>query len=43
MIEALNKIVADGRSTPGAPQLNHARVDIWRGGPPFVRAPSGPN
>jgi arylsulfatase A len=43
MIEALNKIVADGRSTPGAPQINHGPVDIWRGGPAFIPAASGPN
>lgn len=30
MILALEKIVADGRSTPGAPQRNDADVDIWK-------------
>ena len=30
MIATLKKIVADGRSTPGAPQANDAEVDIWK-------------
>ncbi len=30
MILALEKIIADGRSTPGAPQRNDADVDIWK-------------
>jgi len=28
----LEKHVADGRSTPGAPQQNDAMVDIWKRG-----------
>ena len=33
----LEKYVADGRSTPGAPQKNDAPIDIWkRNGPKNV-------
>jgi hypothetical protein len=27
----LEKLVSDGRSTPGAPQKNDVPVDIWKG------------
>ena len=30
MIGELKKIVADGRSTPGAPQANDVEVDLWK-------------
>jgi arylsulfatase A len=34
LISQLERLVADGRSTPGAPQANYGTVDIWRGRPP---------
>ena len=39
LTKLLEKYVADGRSTPGAPQQNDAKIDIWkkhldRPGPP---------
>jgi len=30
MLDLLKKLVADARSTPGAPQQNDAEVDIWK-------------
>ena len=30
LLTLLKKYVADGRSTPGAPQKNDAKVDIWK-------------
>lgn len=30
LLALLKKYVADGRSTPGAKQPNHAPVDIWK-------------
>lgn len=32
LTKLLEKYVADGRSTPGAPQKNDVEVDIWKGG-----------
>jgi hypothetical protein len=30
MLALLKQLVADGRSTPGAPQQNDVPVDIWK-------------
>lgn len=30
LTKLLEKQVADGRSTPGAPQQNDAKIDIWK-------------
>ena len=30
LLQTLEKYVADGRSTPGAPQKNDVTVDIWK-------------
>ncbi len=30
MVALLKQLVADGRSTPGAPQQNDVPVDIWK-------------
>jgi hypothetical protein len=31
LTKLLERYVADGRSTPGAPQKNTAAVDVWKG------------
>jgi arylsulfatase A len=33
LLARLERLVAAGRSTPGAPQANHGAVDVWRGRP----------
>jgi arylsulfatase A len=38
LISQLERVVENGRSTPGAPQLNNGAVDIWRGRPPYKQA-----
>lgn len=35
LVMRLERLVANGRSTPGMPQTNHGVVDIWHGQPPF--------
>ncbi|HOY58080.1 MAG TPA: sulfatase-like hydrolase/transferase [Verrucomicrobiota bacterium] len=35
LIARLDRLVRDGRSTPGAPQTNNGAVDMWRGRPAF--------
>ena len=30
LTKLLEKYVADGRSTPGVPQKNDAKIDIWK-------------
>ena len=39
MTALLEKYVAEGRSTPGAPQKNEVAVDIWKKDPPPARKP----
>jgi arylsulfatase A-like enzyme len=34
LLKLLRKYVADGRSTPGAPQKNDAPIKLWKEGPP---------
>jgi arylsulfatase A len=36
LLARLERVVSNGRSTPGAPQANHGMVDIWHGQPPFI-------
>ncbi len=36
LVDRLSQLVANGRSTPGAPQANHGMVDIWRGHEPAI-------
>jgi arylsulfatase A-like enzyme len=38
LLGLLEKYVADGRSTPGAPQANDAKVDIWKKTAPKAKA-----
>jgi arylsulfatase A len=40
MVATLERLVRDGRSTPGARQPNHGPVDIWRGRDPAVQLPA---
>jgi arylsulfatase A len=35
LVAQLEQVVREGRSTPGAAQSNHGKVDIWRGRPAF--------
>ncbi len=39
LTKLLEKYVADGRSTPGAPQKNTGEVDIWKAGKEAMKAP----
>jgi hypothetical protein len=34
LTKLLEKYIADGRSTPGAPQKNDAAVDMWKNSGP---------
>lgn len=38
LLALLEKYVADGRSTPGAPQANDAKIDIWKKTAPKAKA-----
>jgi arylsulfatase A len=38
LISQLERVVENGRSTPGTPQRNNGAVDIWRGRPSFKPA-----